>query len=167
MLILGLAVLPMASGCYGYFPATRAVYRINGEVSDDGAVQSIVMWIFAIIPVYGVATLADVVVLNLVEYWTGKQVWIGGRAEADGSEYVLEPSDDGREAVLRVSRGGEVVGQARFVKVAEGIFEVRDGDGRLVGQIERTPDGGLSLLDASGETIRTVSAQQLAAVRAE
>jgi hypothetical protein len=69
-LFLLIMCVPTFTGCYGHFPLTRAVYEINGEIGDDsmagGVVNSVFMWIFVIIPVYGVATLVDAFVLNLV-----------------------------------------------------------------------------------------------------
>lgn len=163
-LILALAVLPLATGCYGQFPAVRAVYKINGDCHENGAVQSVVMWIFVIVPVYGVATVADVFILNLLEFWSGETIEIGTRAEQDGITYALEPSQDGRRARMTVSRDGKILGQAFFVKTSDGEFEVRDADGRLAGKVVRTADGGLELTDASGAAIRTISAEQLASV---
>jgi len=46
-------------GATGRFQATRAVYRWNGEVSDDKLVRSAVMWGLLILPVYYVGGLAD------------------------------------------------------------------------------------------------------------
>ena len=86
------AMAPLALSCYGHFPLTRAVYRMNGDVGkslgeDQTArklVQSVVMWVLVIIPVYGVAIVADVVVLNLIEFWTGDTVDISAVQERDG-----------------------------------------------------------------------------------
>ena len=54
-LVAMIGIAPMTVGCYGKFPLTRAVYRINGNVSDNAFVQSAVFWLFVIVPVYGVA----------------------------------------------------------------------------------------------------------------
>lgn len=59
------------SGCYGSFAATKKIYKWNGTVGDKW-VNSVVMVALSIIPVYGIATFADAVVLNAVEFWTGK-----------------------------------------------------------------------------------------------
>lgn len=64
-----LAALPM-QGCYGNFNLTRKVYNWNGTLGDK-FVKSLVMCVMIIVPVYGLAGLADLVILNLVEFWTG------------------------------------------------------------------------------------------------
>ncbi|MBI3028765.1 MAG: DUF3332 family protein [Candidatus Rokubacteria bacterium] len=66
------------SGCYGGFHLTKALYKFNGEVKVDGSpqanrvAQSVVMVLLVIIPVYQLAALADAVILNSIEFWTGK-----------------------------------------------------------------------------------------------
>ena len=66
------------SGCYGGFYLTKALYKFNGEVkvSEDHTAnrvaQSGVMILLVIIPVYQLAALADAVIINSIEFWTGK-----------------------------------------------------------------------------------------------
>jgi hypothetical protein len=63
-------------GCYGSFNLTRALYKFNGEVKAgdnkqlSGAVQSVIMILLS--PIYGLATLADALIINSIEFWTGK-----------------------------------------------------------------------------------------------
>jgi hypothetical protein len=76
--VLLLALLPLAAGCYGQFPATRAVYKVNHQASDDQATRSIFMW--PLIPLYGLGAIGDMIVLNPFEYWTGAPV--GGHEKA-------------------------------------------------------------------------------------
>jgi hypothetical protein len=67
-----------ASGCYGGFYLTKALYKFNGEVKIDGGpqadrvAQSVVMVLLFIIPVYQLAAMADAVILNSIEFWSGK-----------------------------------------------------------------------------------------------
>ena len=163
-LVLLVAIAPMVTGCYGRFQLTKAVYRFNGEASENRAVQSIVMWVLIIIPVYGLAMIGDAVVIHLIEFWSGKPIDIGCATEEDGTRFALEPTGNGRDAVMTVSRDGEILARATFVRISEGEFEVRDNEGRLAGKVVRTPAGDLLLTDAQGTTIRTVSAQELASV---
>jgi len=58
-------------GCYGKFALTRKVYALNGQVSDK-FLRSGLTWVFLIVPVYGIAGLADFVVFNTIEFWSGK-----------------------------------------------------------------------------------------------
>ncbi|MBM4080592.1 MAG: DUF3332 family protein [Planctomycetes bacterium] len=160
--ILLVTMLPILTGCYGQFPLTKAVYNFNGECSDNKWVRTIVMWVFAILQVYTIATVADAIVFNLVEFWTGQQLMAGSVTAEDGTKYALEPSDDGKQAVLTISRNDRVLTRATFVRVSDSKVEVLDGNGKLTGMVLRSPDGTLHLTDAQGVTIRTLSADEVA-----
>jgi hypothetical protein len=64
------ATILMQTGCYGSFGLTKKVYEFNGSVGDK-FLNTIVFWAFCIIPVYQVAGFLDVVIFNLLEFWTG------------------------------------------------------------------------------------------------
>ena len=163
--VLFVAMLPLLTGCYGKFPLTRAVYKLNGEITTEKTVHTIVMWVFTFVPVYGFATLGDAVVLNLIEFWTGKTISVGQTVQQGDTMLALAASPDGKEVVLTVSEKGKVVGKARFVKVSETEFDARDAEGRLAGRVIRTPDGGLCLTDSHGASVRTISPERLAAAQ--
>jgi len=67
---MSLAMLSL-QGCYGRMALTKKVYAVNGEVNDK-FVRSLVTWVFIMVPVYGVSVLADFVLFNTIEFWTGK-----------------------------------------------------------------------------------------------
>jgi hypothetical protein len=60
-------------GCYGKFALTRKLYALNGEVSDK-FLRSGLTWAFLIFPVYEVVGLADFIVFNSIEFWSGKNM---------------------------------------------------------------------------------------------
>ena len=158
------AMLPFfMGGCYGNFPLTRAVYKFNGSVSSNKFIQSVMFWVFVIIPVYKIGMLADAIIFNLIEFWTGKQLLaVGPTTDSNGNMVCLTPSADGRQAVLTVSRGGKVLAQEFFVKVSDTTFEVRGAQGALHGKVLRSPDGAISLTDRNGAVVRTLPAGALA-----
>lgn len=158
-------VSPMLVNCYGQFPLTKFVYNVNGNI-EPGILQQVVFWVFVIIPVYGIAILADALVLNLIEFWTGGTVSVGSVTNSDGSTVVLQPSADGREQLMTVSRDGAVTAQVRFVRVSDTLCEVRDSNGKLAGTVVRTAAGDLNLTDAKGQVVSTITAQQLALLKA-
>lgn len=170
-LLVVMAPLTM-SGCFGHFPLTRAVYKFNSEVggrvgsdrTGTKVVQSVVMWVFVIIPVYGVATFADAVVLNLIEFWTDGPVQIGAVQEQDGVRVALVPSDDGHSATLSVSRDGRTLSEQHVVKVSDTEFEMRSLSGEVNGRILKTPEGDIHLTDAQGQVIQTLAADDLSAL---
>src|SRR5690242_401138 len=112
-LLVTLAPLTL-SGCFGHFPLTRAVYNGNrnvyGSVEGDNTqrkmAQSAVMWVF--IPVYAGAGIGDMVVFNLIEFWTGSKTDLAVNHEANGTKVALTPTKDGREVTLSLSQQGRI-----------------------------------------------------------
>ena len=166
-----LAFAPLTLSCYGRFPLTKAIYRINGEIGDSvdgdstksGILQSLVMWVFIIIPVYKIAMLADIIIFNLVEFWTGESIQIGQTTAPDGTRVVVVPDEGGRTATLSVSKDGRLLAQQKLVKVSDQLLEVRQMDGALAGTAERTAEGDLILKDARGRTVSTLPGADLPA----
>lgn len=166
VMMLG-ALLPLMSGCYGNFPLTKAVYKLNGEIGDDSQtgklLRTVVMWVFVIVPVYSFATLGDAVVLNLIEFWTGEQLTLSSVTETeDGSQVALVPSADGQDLTMTVSRDGKEVMCEKFVRVSDGTFEVRGADGRLNGLVKTNADGSITLSHADGADYTTLSRADIA-----
>jgi len=167
ILILLVGIAPVLTGCYGNFQATKAVYKFNGDVSDQKLVRSIVMWVFLIVPVYKLGAVVDILVLNPIEYWKGTKIDIGSGPDAKSTTVALEPSVNGRETVMTVSRDGAVLAKSTLVRTSDSEIEVRDTDGRLAGKMLRAPDGSLRVTDASGLTLRTITATELASARVQ
>jgi hypothetical protein len=159
-LLLLVAVCPLCVQCYGSFPLTQAVYKVNKGV-PTGILKTVVFWLFIIAPVYSGAMLVDALVLNLIEFWTGGAVTLGEASDEQGNTFRLAATEDERTAVLTMVRDGEVVGQLRFVRVSDELCEARDAEGRLVGMAVRTPTGDIHLTDADGGVISTIRAEQL------
>ena len=55
------------TGCYGNFALTKKLYNWNGQVGDKW-VNSAVMWVLMIVPVYEVAGFIDFAILNLIQF---------------------------------------------------------------------------------------------------
>lgn len=157
ILVLLVALVPLLTGCYGAFPLTHKIYQFNGEVSKDKWVKSIVMWVFVIIPVYGVGTFADAIIFNLVEFWTGKALLATTSVDSNGNTVALTPADNGRDAVLTISRDGQVIAERHFVKISDTTFEVCDANGLLCGKVVRDASGTMQLTDSHGTVVRALT----------
>ena len=165
VLLLAL-MIPLAAGCYGRFPLTRALYELNGNMTDSSIIHSVALWVFAALPVYSIAMIGDAFIFNLVEFWTGEETSIDVQTAytVDGARVTLAPSADGKDAVLRVNRQDKLEQEIRFVRVSADCVEARAGD-RVVGRVVRSDNGDLLLQSAAGETERTLDAEQLAAMQ--
>ena len=161
------AAAMLASGCYGPFYLTRKVWKWNGEVSDNKWVVELVYLLTAhLIPVYGIAGLADAVIFNSVEFWTGdnpiKNVDAGttpkttrivrGDAEAiltrDGDRFSIEQFQHGQPAAsLRIERQCDTT-------------NAMDQQGRLLFTAQTMADCSVVVTNATGKQVASYSADQ-------
>ena len=73
-LLLGAALAGLtmtATGCLGPDKLFNDLHNWNMQVSDNDAVDELTFLGLTIIPVYAVAYLVDIVVLNTITYWSG------------------------------------------------------------------------------------------------
>ena len=142
-LVLVAAVGALSAGCFGKFQLTRKVYDMNKSI-DEKYVRSAATWIFVIVPVYGFAALIDLIVFNVIEFWTGENPV----AEAKVTKVYAE--GNGR-TVLTLSRDGSAT-------VA--VIERYEGE-RLVSTLRVRDDGRgkvAAVETAAGGKVREVSA---------
>ena len=161
--VLLVALMPVTlTGCFGRFPLTHRIYDLNQDVSNNKFVQTLVFWLFVIVPVYEIGILADAVIFNLVEYWTGDRLISSGPMEdAFGNIVTLEPSEDGNELLMTMTRDGVIVAQDRYVKVSDSLFEIRDAEDNLNGFVIVTPEGDINIAHADGRVAKTIKAGSL------
>ena len=66
-----ISIMVTQTGCFGSFTLVKKVYEFNQGASSDKIVQTLLFYALNIVPVYGVASVVDIFVLNLIEFWTG------------------------------------------------------------------------------------------------
>jgi hypothetical protein len=107
------------SACFGTFGLTRKVYTMNSNVGGK-FVQTLVMYALTIVQVYTIAGFLDLIVFNLIEFWSGSNpmaMKVGESetqmAKIDGKLYEItatrnqfsirqtEGPDAGKEALLK------------------------------------------------------------------
>ncbi|MEZ6015255.1 MAG: DUF3332 family protein [Planctomycetota bacterium] len=66
------ALLLGATSCLGPNNATNSLRNWNATVTDMDWADELLFLGMNIVPVYGIAMFADVVVLNTIDYWTGE-----------------------------------------------------------------------------------------------
>jgi Domain of unknown function (DUF3332) len=134
--------LTSAAGCYGRFRAMNGVYDFNRAASDNTLVRSLLMWGMIVIPVYPVAFLVDALVLNVLDFFNGTNKVAQTQTLPDGSEIQTARLDADTVQVKHVDKAGKV-SSFDVVRVGPNAGYLRDSDGRIVGSVERLPDGRL------------------------
>lgn len=84
------------SSCIGSFRLTHSVLKWNNQVSNK-FVNELVFFAFWVLPVYEVTSLADLLVINSIEFWSG-------RNPLTASEKVVD-TDQGRYLIACDGKG--------------------------------------------------------------
>ncbi|MBO7383763.1 MAG: DUF3332 domain-containing protein [Fibrobacter sp.] len=111
------------TGCYGSYACFNKLLSWNGTLGNKW-LNSIVHFAMWVIPVYGIATFVDFLVLNTVEFWTGSNPLAAGDSyyeqdaqgntiaavkNADGSLSATITTAQGETAQIKLERDGNVV----------------------------------------------------------
>lgn len=164
-LALTLALLvPALSGCYGPFNLTRKVHKWNGQVAQSKWTNEFVFLGLAVLNVYTVSALADAVVFNTWEFWSGHnpvpapsatRAFTRGEAVATLTLDQLKPSI---RLAQRWAEGPEQVLELRPIQ--EGVAGL-DGTGRIV-VYARFVEGRIVVTDNEAHFIRVYEPDEIA-----
>jgi hypothetical protein len=153
LMTVATAALITSSGCFGSFNVTRKVYGFNKTVSTNKFARELVFLAFNIVPVYGVAGFADVIVVNSVEFWTGKNpVALTTIVQVDKDtriERVVSEKRGTRFMTIKVFKSNKRV-STTTMKMAVGgedlDFETVLASGARVAQAVRMADDGSAVV---------------------
>jgi hypothetical protein len=89
------------SSCLGGFRAFNSLLDFNNSISQSRFVNNLVFWVLWIIPVYGLFMFGDLIIFNLIEFWSGSNP-LGmeeGESESrlityEGKNYIMTASKD-------------------------------------------------------------------------
>lgn len=137
-LLLTSSAAASLTGCFGSFQAIQWVYGFNKGISSSKFIQWLVFLVLNIIPVYGVAALIDVWILNSLEFWFG------------GSG-VSKSDDQDEEKVVDLGPGEKLYMRKNH---ARGVLEMHyEGKGKEVALLLEMQEGRARLLDSRGEVL--------------
>lgn len=99
-LIAVAAFLPLQS-CIGSFALTHKVINWNNQVGSK-FINELVFFAFWLIPVYEVTAVADLLVLNSVEFWSGNNPVEAYTKviDTDQGEYIIASDEKGYEITI-------------------------------------------------------------------
>jgi hypothetical protein len=141
-----------STACIGRFATSGLVRKFNLTVVQDKWPHEIVFLLLYIIPVYPLAGLIDMIIVNSIEFWTGTNPIDGGPRVAGASVASHQPGDthyavaaDGSEAISTLREDGSIDfeiraadGSTHFVNVVreDGQLVARDADGQRVALVD-------------------------------
>jgi len=150
--IMLLLVAIVASSCYGKFELTRKLWKWNGTVGDKYVNEGVFL-VLTILPVYSAVVFVDAVVLNSIQFWTGKSALHSKATTVEQGDLkaVLTPLND-KLVRLEIYRKGELVQTAVIRPDSDGSMQAYTLDGgKLVSRT--TADGMVEVSRADGTVV--------------
>jgi len=143
------------TSCIGSFALSNKLLSWNKQIGNK-FVNELVFFCFWIIPVYEVTGLADVLVLNSIEFWSGSNPVAQGRSVIDGADgrylvdcdgkgYTITSENDG--SVVRLDFDEEDNSWSASANGSEPVKFMTFVDDTHVEML--TPDGGSQLVELS------------------
>lgn len=142
----------LCSSCIGSFSAWNGLKDWNMGIGHK-AVNEIVFIAFHIIPVYEVAYLADVLVLNSIEFWSGSnplaEVGTEQIIRGENGEYLVRTNEDG----YTITKKGEEDRPLDLVYNEENRTWNVAAEGQTYELMTMNEDGTITYKDWNGEKV--------------
>jgi len=138
MSLLAACVLTVSTvsttGCFGSFAAFEKLKKWNGKVTNNKFINWLIFLVLCAVPVYELFFAADVLVLNSLEFWTGKNpVALGDtyhETDANGNSVTAVKMEDGSLYMRLDAKTGER--QELVLQRDEDIIRILDSKGNLL-----------------------------------
>ncbi len=166
------------SSCVGSFSLTNKLLSWNKQIGNK-FINELVFFCFWVVPVYEVTAMADVLVLNSIEFWSGTNPVAQGRSviegadgrylvDCDGKGYTITSENDG--SVVRLDFDAEDNSWSVSANGNDPVKFMTFIDETHVEML--TPDGGMQLVELSDNglmayraTVATPAAATLYAIK--
>lgn len=151
-----------SAGCFGSFTATKKVYHWNSERGGK-FVNSVVMWVLLVVPIYSFATAADFLILNTLEFWTGSNPLAMKEGESEEQNVTLNGKAYKLNAELNKitvtpADGNGVPVTLRF-DAEKGTWMMESNGLSVPVAQQNAANGKLTLIKPDGTTVTLPSAQ--------
>lgn len=153
-----LSLTLLNSSCLGSFNAVSNLKAWNDQATDNEFVNNAIFWGLNIIPVYGLFLLGDVLIFNVLEFWTGSNPV----AMAEGEIETQVATIKGQKVKLTAQKNQfkiEVLEGKKAGKTIELVYtpenktwNAKDGD-KLI-ELASFKDGFYMVYSPNGEQIK-------------
>lgn len=155
------------TGCTGSFQLTNTIYDFHREQSKW--VDEILFLALIIVPVYGISMFVDGVVLNSIEFWTGKKLLRVSIDTNNNHVIALNESDVSivyykADNSYTVQTKNTISPRFKIQQDGESIM-ILDRNNNLIYQTLKTQKRGIQVYDASGDPIMHVTPETLTSVK--
>ncbi|MCB1140754.1 MAG: DUF3332 family protein [Leptospiraceae bacterium] len=142
------------TNCFGKFAIVRKVYEFNDSLkAGDGFinkfVKTLVMYAFWIIPVWGISFAVDLIIVNLIEFWTDNNI-IGLNEYNEEGIYVKNFENGNESLTLTYSNfGSRMQMDIRSGNQEDSLIVLRKEPGKIYKEV----DGSLQEIQMSSVSL--------------
>lgn len=157
------------TGCTGSFNMTRKVYNFHRSQTDKWS-DELCFLIVALLPVYTFATLADAIVFNSIEFWTGKNpvdmsyVPPSSRIVQNGN-IKYRVSYNAKTEQVSVTSLAQGNNHGVIFEKTDNMITAKNEQGKVLYSSVQNQDGGVSIYDGNGKLVRNFPAGQIALLK--
>ena len=146
------------TGCTGSFNLTRKLYNWHRSQSDKWA-DELCFLLVALTPVYGLATFADAIIFNSIEFWTGKNpVEMSAIQPQNRLAMSYNSKTDQVQVALKNNHG------FIFERTATGVL-AKNEKGQVLYSSVQSENGDVSIYNAQGKLVKNFPAGQIALLK--
>ena len=149
-------------GCTGSFMLTKKVYNWHRGMGDKWH-DEFGFLVCALLPIYGISTLADAVVFNSFEFWTGKNPVEEAKAKtetkfvsAGDEKATLSYNRESNELTIASEKKGLHPTQITLVKNGDTVL-TKDKDGNVLYTTVKDGNGGYVVYNKNMQLVRNYS----------
>ena len=156
MITLALVLAVGLQGCYGSFTLMKKIYNWNMSLENKYVKEGV----FLCLTWYagGVCAFADIVVLNTMEYWQGKNPLANRVIEKDGVKVAMRYDADRGVLVMDRFKDGKPDGSVAIYRNADGSMSATTLDGTRM--TAKTVDGKVTVIGQDGKVLGTYRAEE-------
>jgi hypothetical protein len=158
----------LAVGCTGSFNLTRKVYNFHRSQTEKWT-DELCFLLVAITPIYGLATFADAIVFNSIEFWTGTNpvemtsVDPQSRVAQNGKAKVLMTYNSKTDQIHVASAGNKGV----IFERSNTAIVAKNEKGEVLYSSAQNENGGVAIYDGNGKLVKEYPANQIALLKEE
>ncbi len=159
-----------ATGCTGSFNLTKKVYNLHRS-QDDKWKDEFVFLVVAILPIYGISTLADALVFNSIEFWTGENPV----ALNDAQDKIRHVKNGKAEATLSYNAGRDKMTIASKTTARENpklvlerssdMILAKNEQGDVVFSSMMNNKGDITVYDQNLKPVKTYSSREISTAK--
>ena len=166
--ILVLVACFFAVGCTGSFNLTRKVYDFHRSQEDKWA-DELMFLVVVFVPIYSFSTLADAIVFNSIEFWTGENpvtakngssMKVVGRGN-DKATISYNPATD-EVTIQTLTQAGQ---ETLIMERSSSNVTAKDLEGNVLYTSQRNENGDILVYNAEGQLVKNFSAEEVADIK--